>query len=280
MAMEGAEVREVWAINLMEEMPHIAAAAESSPLVAVDTEFSGFLRQTPRYASMEQVYEDVRYNVEEMELVQVGFTFFDLQSFRQRTWQINISCRTDILPPSVKLQRKSGIELERNRDEGVDVELLSDLLVGSGSFDRRPGRTWVTFHGIYDLSYLVKLLSRSPLPDTLACFALFTGDVLGSVMDTKHIARFCGEQFRAGDLGLQRLSQLLRVGVLHHQAGYDSLVTAMAFQKMIHRFPHLLEEELEGSCGASKVAGSNSRSSSWRSTTRASRCCPSDSWSS
>ncbi|MQL73861.1 hypothetical protein Taro_006232 [Colocasia esculenta] len=249
MAMEGAAVREVWAANLMEEMPHIAAAAESSPLVAVDTEFSGFLRQTPRHASMEELYEDVRYNVEQMELVQVGFTFFDLQSSRQRTWQINVACRTDILPPSVKLQRRSGIDLERNRDEGVDVELLSDLLLGSGSFSRRPGRTWVTFHGIYDLSYLVKLLGRSPLPDTLACFALLTGDLLGSVVDTKYLARFCGEQFRAGELGLQRLSQLLRVrspGVLHHQAGYDSLLTAMAFQKMIHRFPHLLEEELEG----------------------------------
>ncbi|MQM12302.1 hypothetical protein Taro_045220 [Colocasia esculenta] len=258
MAMEGATVREVWATNMMEEMPLIAAAVESSPFVAVDTEFSGFLSHTPCYASMEQLYVDVRYNMVGMELVQVSFTFFDLQSRRHDTWQINVSCRTDILPLSVKLQRRSRIDLERNRDEGMDVELLSDLLLGSGYFDKHLGRTWVTFHGIYDLAYLVKLQGRLPLPNTLSNFALLAGDVLGSVVDTKYIARFCGEQFCVGDLGLLSLSQLLRVrwlGVLHHQARYDSLVMAMAFERMIHRFPHLLEEELEGFVWAWRVAG-------------------------
>ncbi|MQM21634.1 hypothetical protein Taro_054678 [Colocasia esculenta] len=217
MVMKGAALREVWATNVMEETALIAAMTKSFPFIAVDTELSDFLRHPPRFASMKQLYQDVKHNVEGMEL-------------------------------------EEQIDLERNRDEDVDVELLSDLLLGNGCFDRRPGRTWVTFHRIYDLAYLVTLLSHSLLLETLISFALLIDDVLNSVVDTKYIVRSCREDFGTGDL---RLLRILRPGPKSGQARgpvgparpidspNDSLVTAMAFERMIHNFPHLLEEELE-----------------------------------
>ena len=44
---------------------------------------------------------------------------------------------------------------------------------------------WVTFHGLYDLAYIVKLLTQSPLPNTLCEFLCLVKNLLGSVYDVK-----------------------------------------------------------------------------------------------
>ncbi|MQM07360.1 hypothetical protein Taro_040196 [Colocasia esculenta] len=64
---------------------------------------------------------------------------------------------------------------------------------------------------------------------TLTDFALLADEILGSVLDTKYLARLCGEEFHSGDLRLECLIELLHVLALG-----------------VHRFPHLLEKELEG----------------------------------
>ena len=230
-----AEVRQVWEGNLAEEVDGIVGALESSAYAAVDTEFPGFVRQTPRSASSSERYEDVRCNVDSMKIVQLGMSFFDSDGRRRRTWEINfrdfdISSPSDARwEPSVQLLKKSGIDFEKTRRAGVDSAVLSGLL---RRFDwagpRKP--VWVTFQGLYDVAYLVKLLTRAPLPPTLRGFARLVGETLGRVVDVKHMS--------GSHLGLVALSRSLGLtmdGTSAHQAGADSLLTGKAFSRVAER---------------------------------------------
>ncbi|CAA7400625.1 unnamed protein product [Spirodela intermedia] len=181
------------------ELPGILEALDSATYAAMDTEFPGFLHQTPRFA---------------MKLIQLGLSFSG-DGGRRRTWQISFR-DFDVASPSdarseasVELLKRSGVDLARTRREGVG---------------RRKPR-WVTFQGLYDAAYLVKLLTGAPLLPKLPGFARLVGATLGRVIDVKYLTRFCG----GFHLGLARLADTAGVkleGGAAHQAGVDALLTA------------------------------------------------------
>ncbi|CAA7394911.1 unnamed protein product [Spirodela intermedia] len=246
--MASEEVREVWGWNMGAELPRILDALDSAPYAAVDTEFPGFLHQTPWFATPRERYQDVRRNVDSLKLIQLGFTFFGDGS-RRRTWQISFR-DFDVFSPSdarseasVELLKRSGVDFSMTRTEGVDSEVFSELLRRCDWLGRRKPR-WVTFQGLYDVAYLVKLLTGAPLPATLPRFAQLVGAILGKVIDVKYLTRFCG----GFDLGLARLSESLGVkveGGAAHQAGFDTLLTARVFEWQMERLRGR-EEDFEG----------------------------------
>ncbi|CAA6671941.1 unnamed protein product [Spirodela intermedia] len=205
------EVREVWGWNMGMELPGILEALDSATFVAMDTEFPGFLHQTPRFASSSERYQDVRRNVDNMKLIQLGLCFFG-DGGRRRTWQISfrdfdVASASDARSEaSVELLKRSGIDLCRTRREGVDSELFSEILWRCDWVGRRKPR-WVTFQGLYDIAYLVKLLTGGPLPPTLPEFAQLVGATLGRIIDVKYLGRFCG----GFHLGLGRLAETIGV---------------------------------------------------------------------
>ncbi|KAF2324047.1 hypothetical protein GH714_006363 [Hevea brasiliensis] len=93
---------------------------------------------------------------------------------------------------------------------------------------------WLTFHGLYDLAYMVKLVTKKPLPVSMLDFTEIIATVFGCcVLDVKYMARFYDDLHR-GELGLEKLAKILgvkRVGG-SHQAGSDSLLTARVFARM------------------------------------------------
>ena len=141
-----------------------------------------------------------------MKILQLRISFFDGDGRRWRTWAINfrdfdISSPFDARwEPSVQLLKTSGIDFEKTRKDGVDLAVFSGLL---RRFDwagpQKP--VWVTFQGLYDVSYLVKLLTRAPLTSTLRGFARLVGEMLGRVVDEKHMS--------GSHLGLVALSHSL-----------------------------------------------------------------------
>lgn len=85
-----ATVRQVWASNLMEMLPVLQGRGESS-FVAVDTGFRGFIHHTLRSAGPQERYFDVKRNVDNLELVNVGLTFFSGGGGGARSsWHINL----------------------------------------------------------------------------------------------------------------------------------------------------------------------------------------------
>ncbi|XP_074587615.1 putative CCR4-associated factor 1 homolog 11 [Curcuma longa] len=231
---------DVWEHNLEEQLELIAVIRPSFPIVALDIEFSGFIHCTPRYFTEQERYRDVKYNVDNLYVIQLGFALFDdhgSQPMPHVSWQINFSDYDPEDDPSLRTPlRKSGIDLQRNRQEGVSIErcatLLREKVFGQGG-------EYVTFHGLYDVAYLLKILSGGkPLPDTLGEFITEARNIFGGrLFDLKYMARFC-HGLLGGELGLMKLANLLNVEAdgVAHQAGFDSLVTGLIFHELHRRW--------------------------------------------
>lgn len=235
-----------------EELGLLMSQRWDSPCVAIDVEFPGFLRSTPRHASEEARYLDVKHNVDGLKMIQLGITLFDNRAAASSSssWQINLAdFDADVDPhsePSVELLKKSGIDFDRFRREGVRGDELAELLPAA-LFGTPIGTRWITFHGLYDVAYLVKLITGRPLPGTLQGFLHLVRTILGPrVYDVKHIIRFCRPS--CGEMGLVRLSRELGVewDGEKHLAGHDSLLTALVFARMEEVFDWASKEEHAG----------------------------------
>ncbi|URD95571.1 CCR4-associated factor 1 [Musa troglodytarum] len=208
--------------------------------VAIDTEFTG----TPFCASEEERYADVKYNVDRMKLIQLGITLFDENGrtpWQGCCWQFNFSDFDPSVhpssPTSLELLRRSGHDLEGNRRNGIDGDKWSNVLRNK-LFDRRYGSVYVTFHGLYDVAYVMKLITGgAPLPATLREFIAAARRVFGTLYDIKHIAKHC-DGLSGREFGLTRLAQELRVEQdgIPHQAAYDSLSISRVFNEMKRRY--------------------------------------------
>ncbi|CAL9064691.1 unnamed protein product [Musa banksii] len=257
----------VWKDNLVEQVDVILRLRGSFPYVAIDTEFPGFIRSTPRHASEEERYDDMKYNVDHMRLIQLGLTLFDKDGntpWPGCCWQFNFSdfdpdtdaCSED----SIELLLHSGHNLQKNQRDGVDAYRCSYLLCVK--LFRHPHKSkYITFHGLYDVAFLIQMITRAPLPNTLNEFLVLTRSVFGDdLYDIKYISRFC-EGLHEGKAGLLTLSKLLElepVGI-RHQAAYDSLLIRAIFNKMKQLWFDIEDERfvsvlygLENNCMKSK----------------------------
>ncbi|XP_042495157.1 probable CCR4-associated factor 1 homolog 7 [Macadamia integrifolia] len=247
------EPRNVWSSNFEEEMLSIESIVHRYNRIAFDTEFPGFLHNTPRTASETDRYEDIKFNVDSLKPIQFGFTFTDAYGNLPHSggvWQFNFN---DFDPAidlhvtaSVELLLRNGIDLEKNKREGVDIKAFSARF---RNVIRCEGHRiqWLTFHGVYDIAYFIKVLNaNNPMPGTLQEFMTMVGAIFPRLYDLKFMAKFY-HGLLGGELGLERLAKILevkRVGETH-QAGSDSLITSNVFSKM-KKVYQLIEGAYEG----------------------------------
>ncbi|KAK1630799.1 hypothetical protein QYE76_005114 [Lolium multiflorum] len=240
---DGVEIREVWADNLESEFAVIRDLVDDYPYVAMDTEFPGVVcRPLGTFKSPADFnYATLKANVDMLKLIQLGLTFSNSAGAlpapspnnRPCVWQFNFrgfDPRTDVAAAdSIDLLRRSGIDFARHAADGACARRFAELLMSSGVV-LNPDIHWVTFHSGYDFGYLLKLLTGSCLPDTSAGFFDLIRIYFPVVYDIKHLMRFCNSLHG----GLNKLAELLdveRVGICH-QAGSDSLLTALSFNKL------------------------------------------------
>lgn len=232
-------IREIWMSNLEYELGAIDLFLRRYGCIAIDTEFPGFLRNTPRYTGDSKTYDDLKYNVDMLNPVQLGFTLFNENGAIGCAWQVHFcdfDTNADTNDPSASIsltKRRSGIDFERQRREGINSRVFALKLQNILARHRYRSIKWITFHGLYDLAYTAKIMTGLPLPDTLTGFHSLLGDVFGSITDVKFIARFCAG-LNGGELGLERLARVLKVARIGgaHQAGSDSLLTACVYLTM------------------------------------------------
>ncbi|KAL5205905.1 hypothetical protein ABZP36_034114 [Zizania latifolia] len=254
---DGVEIREVWEHNMDAEFAVIRDIVDDYPYVAMDTEFPGVVcRPLGTFKTAADFnYATLKANVDMLKLIQLGLTFSDENGAlpalgpegRGCVWQFNFrgfDPRTDVAASdSIDLLRRSGIDFARHSSDGADARRFAELLMSSGVVMNAEVH-WVTFHSGYDFGYLLKLLIGSYLPDTISGFFDLIRIYFPVVYDIKHLMRFCHSLHG----GLNKLAELLdveRVGICH-QAGSDSLLTALSFKKLKGAYFNGLTEKYAG----------------------------------
>ncbi|KAL1324957.1 hypothetical protein HN51_035060 [Arachis hypogaea] len=241
-------IRQVWAANADSEFRIISSLIDKYRFVSIDTEFPGVVIR-PRnksYRSLvpEETYQVMKANVDALKIIQLGLTLSDEHGnlpdlgTNNRThyiWQFNFrdfNLMRDIhAKDSVALLRSQGIDFARNAVAGVSSVHFAKLAAASGLLFNKA-LTWVTFHGAYDIGYLVKILTWGVLPTRLEEFLELVKELFGgNTYDVKHVMRFCNGLYG----GLEKVADTLHVDQVAgkcHQAGSDSLLTCHTFHKI------------------------------------------------
>ncbi|EYU21723.1 hypothetical protein ABFS83_09G081400 [Erythranthe nasuta] len=246
---ESVQIREVWAHNLDEEFDLIREIVDEYPYIAMDTEFPGIvLRPVGTFRSANDYhYQTLKDNVNLLKLIQLGLTFSDENGNlpecsgagknRHCIWQFNFrefDPNEDVFAnDSIELLSRSGIDLARNTENGIESRRFAELLMSSGIV-LNESVYWVTFHSGYDFGYLIKLVTGQKLPEEQEGFFGLIDVYFPVVYDIKHLMKFVNSLHG----GLNKLAELLeveRVGVCH-QAGSDSLLTCCTFFKLKDNF--------------------------------------------
>lgn len=228
-------IKNVWKYNAEKEFQRVSKAIEEGfTWVAMDTEFPGFVfnymmdNKTP-----EMGYRILKMNVDNLKLIQVGISLSDEQGRKPpgvHTWQFNLNFNINTEkshPESMTLLKEAGINFEELIEHGIDPMVFSDLLMTSGLVVNSDV-FWLAFHGAYDFSYLLKVLTNDVLPQTSDHFIQYLKHLFPNIYDIKNMINEIDEW---KNLSLSRLGNeldLKRTGH-QHQAGSDALLTLEIF---------------------------------------------------
>jgi len=230
-------IMDVWADNLEEAFEAIRQVVDDFTYVSMDTEFPGIVaRPIGTYSKSEYNYQTLRCNVDMLRLIQLGITFANEKgdSPPNVPTTLQFHFRFDLgdemySAESIDMLKRAGIDFKRHGDGGIELEDFAELLISSGLV-MNPAITWIAFHSGYDLGYLLKLLTQSPLPKRQADFFDAINAFFPIIYDVKYMMKSC----RNLKGGLQEIAdhmEVRRIGP-QHQAGSDSLLTMAVFFKM------------------------------------------------
>ncbi|XLT00109.1 hypothetical protein HN51_049460 [Arachis hypogaea] len=222
----------VWAANADSEFQIISSLIDKYRFVSIDTEFPiVILSRNKNYRSLvpEETYQVMKANVDALKIIQLALTLSDEHGnlpdlgTNNRThyiWQFNFR--------DFNLMRDIHA---KDSVAGVSSVHFAKLAAASGLLFNKA-LTWVTFHGAYDIGYLVKILTWGVLPKSLEEFLVLVKELFGgNAYDVKHVMRFCNGLYG----GLEKVVDTLhvdRVAGKCHQAGSDSLLTCHTFHKI------------------------------------------------
>ena len=229
-------IKNVYAHNIKEEMLNISNLIEEFPYIGMDTEFPGIVysKENSQFRSFTN-YHLTKVNVDALKLIQVGITLADKNGYYPEetcTWQFNLKfdINQDLhQSASIQLLTSSGIDFESHNKNGIDHIEFGEYLISSGLILNNEV-CWITFHGIYDFAYLLKILKNLKLPENEKDFNEDLDLYFNNYYDLRHLILYT--DYTKGSL--QKLAtecNIQRIGT-QHQAGSDSVVTLMAFFRM------------------------------------------------
>ncbi|KAI1733157.1 CAF1 family ribonuclease domain-containing protein [Ditylenchus destructor] len=245
MVAQEVNVHDVWCSNLEEEFAKLRGMIEDYPFVAMDTEFPGVvLTPMGQYRSKEDFnYQQLLCNVNALKLIQVGITLMDRDGCLppgNDVWQFNLHFDTSddmYSTDSIELLRTAGFDFSRHQSEGILMEDFGELLTTSGLLVEKS-ITWITFHSCFDFGYLIRSILLGKLPEDEEQFARLHRALFPTSYDIKTLIRHpdtVAAQLKGSLQDVADQLQVPRIGTAH-QAGSDSLLTAMTFFKLKERF--------------------------------------------
>lgn len=231
-------IKDVYASNFKEEMLKMSQLIEYFPFIGMDTEFPGIIYSKDNHQLRGlSNYQITKLNVDSLKVIQVGITLADKNGFYPEetcTWQFNLKFDVSNDPhqtSSIQLLMSSGIDFESHLSKGISHLSFGEYMIVSGLL-LNPEVYWVTFHGIYDFAYLLRVVTNCKLPEIEKDFYDGLDLYFCNYFDLRHLIQF--SDYSRGSLQKLALEcNIQRIGT-QHQAGSDSIVTLMAFFKIVN----------------------------------------------
>eukprot|EP00931_Biecheleriopsis_adriatica_P092294 TRINITY_DN66115_c0_g1_i1.p1 TRINITY_DN66115_c0_g1~~TRINITY_DN66115_c0_g1_i1.p1 ORF type:complete len:504 (+),score=96.99 TRINITY_DN66115_c0_g1_i1:123-1634(+) len=162
---------DVWSWNFDAEFGELLAAVSASgeePILALDTEFPGFLREEKQFAKRHARYEALRQNCDNLRPIQLGISVAKADGSLVGTWCFNLffDVQMDLhTEESVAFLTAAGLDFPRHAREGIPAARLGRRLAQSSLVGKRGCKPcWVTFQGWYDFGYILRLITNRRLP--------------------------------------------------------------------------------------------------------------------
>lgn len=235
-----SQIVDVWASNLDEQMSCIAELLPRFPFIGMDTEFPGVVLKDEHSTGQIPPYPVVSANVNLLSLIQFGITLSDSEGEMPRpisTWQFNF--RFDLAeeihsPSAINMLYEHEIDFNRFKTDGIDPTEFAHYVYAAGLVQNN-NLTYVTFHGVYDFAYMLKVVSCQAVPRSPSHFLTTLEQYVPHFLDLKTITTDIADIKKGG---LQKLMEELdvnRIGT-QHQAGSDSLDTLTCFIEISRRY--------------------------------------------
>jgi CCR4-NOT transcription complex subunit 7/8 len=177
--------------------------------------------------------------VDNLKIIQLGITLSDKNGNLPKdvsTWQFNFKFDVDndnCTPEAINLLESAGIDFNKFLQKGICPQQFAEHFISSGIV-LNDNVNWITFHGIYDLAYLLKLLSNKKIPENEAMFMEELDVYFHNHFDIRYMIRELS-WLRGSLTKLAAYLDIQRIGSAH-QAGSDSLVTSKLYFKIVEQF--------------------------------------------
>ena len=229
------KIIDVYEDNFIKEIKRIGKYLKQYPYIGMDTEFPGIVYPCTSISS-DFYYQFIKTNVDKLKLIQLGITLTNAkgeQPPNTATWQFNLKFDIDKdehSQESINLLYNSGINFHKIKKEGISHSLFAEYLMVSGMV-LNENIIWISFNGLSDFAYLLKLLIGDYLPNNTNDFLDLVKTYFPNAYDIKYMINE-NDLYKGGLNKLAKELNIERKGEVH-QAGSDSLITSQVFFKLI-----------------------------------------------
>ena len=167
-------IMDVWADNFDDKFDEMLALVEDFPYVAFDTEYPGLVIENvvePYWTATQANYVHMKNNVNALKLIQLGITFSDKEGNRPPAgpvcWQFNFAFDLEkdmYASDAIDLLQNASLDFQKFSNKGIATQLFGEKFMSSGLV-LNENIKWISFHGLFDFGYLLKLLTGLNLPD-------------------------------------------------------------------------------------------------------------------
>ena len=108
---------------------------------------------------------------------------------------------------SIQLLENAGVNFKAHASKGIESRRFGELITMSGLV-LSPSITWISFHGIYDFAYLLRILIGCDLPSSMTDFESLMRIFFPHVYDVKAMIMDCKDL----NGSINRVAQQTQVG--------------------------------------------------------------------
>ncbi|CCE65789.1 hypothetical protein TPHA_0M02150 [Tetrapisispora phaffii CBS 4417] len=233
-------IRDVWNGNLHSEFSNLRNLIQHYNRVSISTEFAGTLaRPIGNFRSKTDYhYQTMRSNVDFLNPIQIGISICDANGKKPdngpSSWQFNFKFSIEdeiVSADSLDLLKKSGINFENHKNNGIEVFEFAQLLMDSGLVLEK-NVTWIAFHAAYDFGFLIHLLMNDMMPNNTKDFEWKVNKYLPNFYDLNLIYKII-DDFKEQ----LKLSQQPQQQQQQPQQQNQLSLTSLAEELGIPRFP-------------------------------------------